>query len=1077
MATFTQESLSSFFNQNLLENESDEDIDKIKWVTAFNKLSIAMTKKDVIKIFDYIDEEQVGYIDRFDFMEFCNTHHFQNETIKHLKDILISRVEGFLRFQQIGNDPSIHVIYSKHTVNPCKSINEPTHAPPDPYYTRYYEDDIFHDFDPQEYEMLQIKNCLCCSHCGKQFNLYTLWKKHESKCKYDAEKYIAYLIQAVEDDLDISFLHNKQTPAAVALSNGYNTVPPPPPLKDGVPPPPPPLDDDVIRYNENEMAEVLSQIPDKVPIWSRLFASAEHPFVAQRLQCIQDKKSYIKCIKSSACKDYRDVVQKKMSDLLFTSYSTRHNKTHTFPKVSRLQRKSSSPIQHHNMHDMNQHLNHYHKPRRRSNTSIVISAPTTPILSEICVAVGDQIHQSLNHLTPTSIQSSKIRYTHNLTPHKVNMYKLALSHTELTPEAHIPKYIGDVDESDIDDYDIRASDTIDDTDYTVVKNNQWTAITRAKSAFPYSDNEGPSMENQYKMIDVKKQLENLRSKSSCNLVLISPEPNLKVEQTLSGYPHTHHQNDKLLITYEHQLRIEEQQTVGQQTLGTNDSDDDSSSLSELDRINAMIKDTKSKMEQKSSEEVSSLPSVTEEDDEEKEERKTHYKGNQGLKVIKHYEEDDEFDKDLPMANTNTNPLAKIKTSGYFASVDMGSQDLSELMSINPLIQHGGAMDTPPPLSPALSVHDIDRFDAYDSSDGLYALYYEQVVDLILEYSGLAEAVYVDGFFQLHEMVFDIYNHSYKNVWHKYRLPLWLKLLFDQSRLNELEKHYGSSNTSNNYEHGRMTWIYNLHDMIYYDETLFTHLIHCYGIPPITALQSLIWFHLSHNHHTCTDLDVFALDQGIQWTQSDVPIVDYILDHIADSIYTDPVQSCLFKSYVFQPYLHHRAQPNHIQRIMTGKNRRKLLPNLYYPRYRYVFYYNVLQVLLQNIWSELPVQCAAIIYTFWCRLQQETNGNNEWLFGNQNTIDMLLTGADEDKLRHCQFIMTVYLWDGMCGIALLLTSAMLIAIHSKQSIRHFYHVPLLQTETDKLCKVYRFLYDYILHKTDISLNVIQQLCHL
>eukprot|EP01083_Nonionella_stella_P082517 227767_1 len=81
--------------------------------------------------------------------------------------------------------------------------------------------------------------------------------------------------------------------------------------------------------------------------------------------------------------------------------------------------------------------------------------------------------------------------------------------------------------------------------------------------------------------------------------------------------------------------------------------------------------------------LSDIDYGTEDDDEEKEERKTHYKANQGLKVVKHHGEDHEFDKDLPMANTNTNPLAKIKTSGYFGSVDMRSQDLSELMSINP----------------------------------------------------------------------------------------------------------------------------------------------------------------------------------------------------------------------------------------------------------------------------------------------------------------------------------------------------------------------------------------------------------
>ena len=171
-----QENLSTFFNENLLGDEEDEDIDKIKWVTAFNNLDINMTKKDVIKIFDFIDEEQTGYIDRFDFMDFCNTQFFDNDakgTMKQLKEILIQRIDQFLRFSQLGNDESIEIIYSKHTINPCRPIRQinPKHRKRktssmnftkvehnDPYYQLYYDDDIFHEFDPEELAALDIKS-------------------------------------------------------------------------------------------------------------------------------------------------------------------------------------------------------------------------------------------------------------------------------------------------------------------------------------------------------------------------------------------------------------------------------------------------------------------------------------------------------------------------------------------------------------------------------------------------------------------------------------------------------------------------------------------------------------------------------------------------------------------------------------------------------------------------------------------------------------------------------------------------------------------------------------------------------
>lgn len=48
MAANSQESLGAFFNDSLLGGQDDdEDIDKIKWVTAFNRLGLNMSKKDV----------------------------------------------------------------------------------------------------------------------------------------------------------------------------------------------------------------------------------------------------------------------------------------------------------------------------------------------------------------------------------------------------------------------------------------------------------------------------------------------------------------------------------------------------------------------------------------------------------------------------------------------------------------------------------------------------------------------------------------------------------------------------------------------------------------------------------------------------------------------------------------------------------------------------------------------------------------------------------------------------------------------------------------------------------------------
>merc|ERR1712154_727191 len=152
---------------------------------------------------------------------------------------------------------------------------------------------------------------------------------------------------------------------------------------------------------------------------------------------------------------------------------------------------------------------------------------------------------------------------------------------------------------------------------------------------------------------------------------------------------------------------------------------------------------------------------------------------------------------------------------------------------------------------------------------------------------------------------------------------------------------------------------------------------------------------------------------------------------------------------------------------------KLLPNLYYAQYRYMFLYDILHVLLQNIWSELPPKCRDIIYAKY----MEINGDHQWLFGDYHAIHQLLTN---DNQHDIDYMMTIYLWDGMSGIAMLLTSIILLAIHSKE---YNTKQPFIQTHSHKIRKVYKFVYDYIVHKSqyqsdhELSLNVIKKLCHL
>ena len=1124
------------------------------------------------------------------------------------------------------------------------------------------------------------KDCLCCSKCGKQFHSFILWKKHESKCRYNPEKYVAYLINAMDEDQDISFLDNTQQEIddnqevkiddgpnymnnnnnnyihnghqidqkQQYMNNGYNgytehkhnhiqnsysdippppnSVPPPPssstilsqmttsatsslvsvdvppPPSIGFVPPPPPLDDaNVIRYNENEMSEILSKIPDKVPIWSRLFVSTSNDTIAQRLQSLQNQtNSYIKCTKTSAYKDYRDVIQMKMFDLLLSTpkhnniqhrngniknilYNTNSNTiiqhmeqpertkraisislstpSQRLLEITKKKRKSSEPIQpkqniiktrDYSLNNPIQiNIAHTQNAQFMNGDSSALSTPPAPspeqppIPSPTTINLNDSPRiDSLQHLHPnilTITQSSKIRYHHTLPSVKMVKFKLQDSITELTDAAsgrgrdgRTPKG----EESDVDDYDVRVSDTVDDTDYHIKK--QLIPLSHSQ---PASDNEATLEKKkaekkkhvQFKDVGiVLKQYENAanvgippRSKSSFNLTITEPENIDNMNNNLQP-----------LNVIHQAIKSDDVKTVGQQTDKTIDTDDTvSSSLSalgnnsKLDQVKKSLdalspkliakesdaiindiptiedkmSDKKQQQEQKknsSDEEVSSLPSLT---DDNTEEKRSSYK-NSKLRVKQgdNNHKDEWYFADFHASLKNTNPLAK--QSGYHGSMDMGSMDFDNMlnfksgrnsMSVNPLVMQSSAQS--PNLSPLQNISE-ENMNAFAESpispldmnsagfttfksrvsdimstkdeDNDGNTYYDKVIELILEFSGLNAPIYLDGYLMLHQMVFDIYTKQYNDIWYKYRLPIWLNLLFNQDRMSELETHYKTTKTSNNYENGKLKWIYSLHDMIYYDETLFTHLIHNYGIPP--SLQSLIWYHLSHNHHIPTDLDIFC--DPLTWNNSDAPMIDNIFDVIFNKNYmSDIVQVTLMKSYVFQPHFHHNGHSYDIKRTINSKNKGKLLPNLYYPQYRYVFYYDILHILLKNIWIELPSECQSVIYGFWVNIEQQTNGNNAWLFGD---IDNLLSS----EINNCEFIMSIYLWDGMIGIGILLTSLILIAIHSKKSLNEFYIKPLISTEIGKLRKVYKFVYEYIVNNSEydndsISLTVIKQLCNL
>ena len=424
MAHVNQEALSLFFEDHLAVQEG-QDINRLQWALSFRSFRIDISPEEVLRIFDYIDQDRVGCIDRFDFFEFCNTFNFEEKSIRELRDRLVLHIDYQWRLSQIVSDDSIEIIYSTYSLHSRYPLSSRwnRNADKDAYFQWYLDDtpdtQCMSSRDALLYFIYlrsfipyflccfvsQRKDVLCCSKCGRQFECYILWQKHQSQCGFDPQQYITYLLRAQEEDDDISFLddqieqksimpHNDTMNGITLLPN----VPPPPPLptpstmmkhsqhkSHWIPPPPPSPSYDsqqsdvaIIRYNENELIDILNHIPERIPLWN-------HSVISDMSTLSEHHKSYIECTESDASQVYRKTLESVVIELLLST-----------EPLTALNRSGTS--------------NHSDSSELIGSSSSLHSEAQIPSIAEIQRMI-ELKELEMNMTQMNTIQTSKIQYT------------------------------------------------------------------------------------------------------------------------------------------------------------------------------------------------------------------------------------------------------------------------------------------------------------------------------------------------------------------------------------------------------------------------------------------------------------------------------------------------------------------------------------------------------------------------------------------------------------------------------------------------------------------------------------------
>lgn len=89
----SEDKLEIFFN-TFIDCDLEGEITICQWISSLTELCPNLTEKDLYQLFNYIDQEQCGYLDSVDFIKFCHEKKFDNtkNNIIQIQSILISAI-------------------------------------------------------------------------------------------------------------------------------------------------------------------------------------------------------------------------------------------------------------------------------------------------------------------------------------------------------------------------------------------------------------------------------------------------------------------------------------------------------------------------------------------------------------------------------------------------------------------------------------------------------------------------------------------------------------------------------------------------------------------------------------------------------------------------------------------------------------------------------------------------------------------------------------------------------------------------------------------------------------------------
>ena len=86
--------LSDLFDK--IDPNQNGDVDDSEWIAGLKRLNVGILEADMAKLFNLMDGDNSGYIDRQDWITFC-MQNYESKELQRLHDSVLSNIKGHSR--------------------------------------------------------------------------------------------------------------------------------------------------------------------------------------------------------------------------------------------------------------------------------------------------------------------------------------------------------------------------------------------------------------------------------------------------------------------------------------------------------------------------------------------------------------------------------------------------------------------------------------------------------------------------------------------------------------------------------------------------------------------------------------------------------------------------------------------------------------------------------------------------------------------------------------------------------------------------------------------------------------------